>query len=148
MSEPSSEILNLLPHRDPFVFVDKILEWNEHGLTAERVIREDEDFFRGHYPHQPIMPGVLLCECIFQTGALYLAKTMDLDHQEGPQTPVVTRINNVRLRSPVLPGDTLTLQANLVERVKDVFFMKGSITRDGKRVVTLDFACTLLNQPL
>jgi 3-hydroxyacyl-[acyl-carrier-protein] dehydratase len=145
---PDSEILELLPHRDPFVFVDQILEWNDAGLTAQRVIREDEDFFRGHYPHQPIMPGVLLCECIFQTGALFLAKTLKLDEEQGPQTPVVTRINNVRLRSPVLPGDTLTLQASLVERVKDVFFMKGSITRDGKRVVTLDFACTLLNKPL
>lgn len=146
MPAPSSEILDLLPHRDPFIFVDQILEWNDEGLTAQRKIREDEDFFKGHYPHQPIMPGVLLCECIFQTGALYLAKTLNLDDSKGPQTPVVTRINNVRLRSPVLPGDTLTLKASLIERVKDVFFMKGSITRDGKRVVTLDFACTLLNE--
>ena len=125
---------------------NKIIEWNDDGLTAERVIRKDEDFFRGHYPHQPIMPGVLLCECVFQTGALYLAKNLKTDNPDQPKTPVVTRINNVRLRLPVLPGDRLTLQVNLVERVKDVFFMKGSITRDEKRVVTLDFACTMINE--
>jgi len=125
------------------LFVDKILAWDETELTAQRTIRADEDFFKGHYPHQPIMPGVLLCECLFQTGALFLSKTLDLDASE-PITPVVTRINNVRFRAPVLPGDTLILKTSLIERLNDVFFMKGMIQRDHKRIVSLDFACTLL----
>ena len=141
--EPSQEVLKLLPHRNPFLFVDKILAWDETGLTAQRAIRADEDFFKGHYPHQPIMPGVLLCECLFQTGALFLSKVLDLDDSE-PMTPVVTRINNVRFRAPVLPGDTLVLKTSLTERLNDVFFMKGMIQRDHKRIVSLDFACTLL----
>jgi len=146
MSKDTSEILELLPHRDPFLFVDEIIEWNDTGLKAKKVVQQDEDFFRGHYPHKPIMPGVLLCECIFQTGALFLAKTLKVETSQAPKTPVVTRINNVRFRSPVLPGDELLLSATLTERMKDVFFMKGTIHKEGKRVVSLDFACTLLDE--
>ena len=137
----SEDILAGLPHREPFLFLDEILSIDEKAVVAKRSVSGEEDFFRGHYPQQPIMPGVLLCECIFQAGAYFLGQTQELE-SEG--LPVVTRIQNVRFRSPVKPGDELTIHAELKEKLGSAFFMSGRIERDGKRVVSLEFACTLI----
>jgi 3-hydroxyacyl-[acyl-carrier-protein] dehydratase len=145
MSQPSEEVLNSLPHRDPFLFIDTIEHIDAEGIVAHRHITGDEDFFRGHYPNNPIMPGVLLCECIFQAGALYLSREMNLGDGANTSTPVVTRIQNVRFRSPVKPGDQLTITAKLKEKISGVFFMRGFIEKNGKKAVTLEFACTLMD---
>jgi 3-hydroxyacyl-[acyl-carrier-protein] dehydratase len=72
----SSAILSLIPHRPPFLFVDEIVSESADGLVARRTFRAEEDFYQGHYPGAPITPGVLLCEAVFQTGALYMARSM------------------------------------------------------------------------
>lgn len=145
MSSPSQEVLAALPHRDPFLFIDEIESIDDSGITASRKITGEEDFFRGHYPNNPIMPGVLLCECIFQAGALFLSRQMQLGEAATSATPVVTRVQNVRFRSPVKPGDQLSISATLKEKVSGVFFMSGFIKKDGKKAVTLEFACTLMD---
>jgi 3-hydroxyacyl-[acyl-carrier-protein] dehydratase len=140
------DIQKVLPHRDPFLFIDSVESMNEASILAHREVTGKEDFFKGHYPHRPIMPGVLLCECIFQAGAIFLAHSMKLEDNASTATPVVTRISNVKFRSPVEPGDKLVIVANLKEVVSGVYFMSGTIKKDGKRIVSLEFSCTLMEE--
>jgi 3-hydroxyacyl-[acyl-carrier-protein] dehydratase len=140
------DILNALPHRDPFLFIDAVESCNEHGIVALREVSGKEDFFKGHYPNNPIMPGVLLCECIFQAGAIFIGQHLQLGTKASSSTPVVTRIQNVKFRSPVRPGDQLRICASLVEIVSGVYFLKGHIEKAGRKVVTLEFACTLMDE--
>jgi 3-hydroxyacyl-[acyl-carrier-protein] dehydratase len=111
-----AEIEALLPHRPPFLFVDRILERVKRGLVAEWRVPPDADWFRGHYPGEPVLPGVLLCEHAFQTAALAIAL------ERGPETParslpVLTRIQEARFRRIVRPGETLATRVSLVEEV-------------------------------
>ena len=64
------DLKDLIPHREPFLFVDRVLEQSENTIKAERVVKDDEFYFKGHYPGNPILPGVLLCEAMFQAGAI------------------------------------------------------------------------------
>ena len=70
----SQAVTDLIPHRPPFLFVDEIVSETADSLTARRTWRAEEDFYKGHYPNAPITPGVLLCEAVFQTGALFMAR--------------------------------------------------------------------------
>ncbi|MFT4542353.1 MAG: 3-hydroxyacyl-[acyl-carrier-protein] dehydratase [Planctomycetota bacterium] len=142
-SEPKSvgereRIEALLPHRDPFLFVDRILEESDSRVLTEWYIAPELDCFRGHYPGQPLLPGVLISEFVFQTGALliYLGSKDDRDH-EG--TPVMTRIEDARFKRMVLPGDTLRAEVKLEERLANARYLSGKVTRDGKLVARLRF---------
>ncbi len=135
------DVLNAIPHRPPFLFVDKIVELTENKIKATREMRSDESFFQGHFPGNPVMPGVLICESIFQAGGILLSNIMG---GIGGGTPVLTRINNARFKNIVRPGDLLELQAELVETVSNASFMKGSASVAGKTAVTVEFAVTLV----
>lgn len=134
------EVLRAIPHRPPFLFVDKVVELTETTIKATRQVSPDEPFFQGHYPGYPIMPGVLVCESVFQTGAILLSKTID-DMGEG--APVLTRINKAKFKNMVKPGDTLELQAEIVERLSTAYFLKGKASVGGKTVLTVEFAVTV-----
>ena len=135
------DVLNAIPHRPPFLFVDKIVELTENKIKATREMRSDESFFQGHFPGNPVMPGVLICESIFQAGGILLSNIMG---GIGGGTPVLTRINNARFKNIVRPGDLLELQAELVETVSNASFMKGSASVAGKTAVTVEFAVSLV----
>ncbi len=134
-------VTDLIPHRPPFLFVDEIVSESTDGLVARRTWRPGEDFYRGHYPGAPITPGVLLCEAVFQTGALFFvrqAQAAGAGRLEG--VPLLAKISDVRFRSPVYPGDTITIEV----RKKDTFvgftMMSGSVKNGDKRVLTVDFS--------
>ncbi|HQU09714.1 MAG TPA: 3-hydroxyacyl-ACP dehydratase FabZ family protein, partial [Opitutales bacterium] len=112
--EPTQEILNAIPHRPPFLFVDCVLEWSEKGIVAERLVRADEPQFVGHYPGNPIMPGVLLSEAVFQVAAIYLSKRF-ADAIEGGKTPLLARITEAKFKHIVRPGDTLRIEVQYKE---------------------------------
>ncbi|MEE2903039.1 MAG: 3-hydroxyacyl-ACP dehydratase FabZ family protein [Myxococcota bacterium] len=135
------EIKKLLPHREPFLFVDEIVEIREEGLTARRTVRESEPQFEGHYPGRPIMPGVLLCESALQAGCLFLAVSSDGEGFKG--TPVVTRMTDVKFRKMVVPGDTLDIDVTLEKSVMNVHFMRAKLLVGKSKVMTLSFAVTL-----
>ena len=137
------QIKDILPHREPFIFVDRVTELEKgKSIVAFRKITGEEDFFKGHYPNRPIMPGVLQCECVFQAGALLIGSDMNVKG-DMDKVPVVTRIQNVRFKKPIKPGDLLELKAEIVEKLGDVFVMKGSIRREGKTITMVEFCCTL-----
>jgi 3-hydroxyacyl-[acyl-carrier-protein] dehydratase len=137
------EILNAIPHRPPFLFVDRIVELSETKIRTTKEIRSDEPVFAGHYPGQPIMPGALICESIFQTGAILLSKMIG---GISGGIPVLTRINNAKFKSIVKPGSILDIEAELVEKVSNAYFMKGKASVGGKTAVTVEFTVTLAKE--
>jgi 3-hydroxyacyl-[acyl-carrier-protein] dehydratase len=139
------EILDAIPHRPPFLFVDRIVKLDPTKIKTTKEIRADEPVFAGHYPGYPIMPGALICESIFQTGAILLSK---MTGGMGAGIPVLTRINNAKFKSIVRPGSTLNIEAELVERVSNAYFMKGKASVDGKTSVTVEFTVTLAKETL
>jgi 3-hydroxyacyl-[acyl-carrier-protein] dehydratase len=137
------EILNSIPHRPPFLFVDRIVELSGTRIKTAKEIKPDEPVFAGHYPGQPIMPGALICESIFQTGAILLSKVLG---GMGEGIPVLTRINNAKFRSIVKPGSTLDIEAELVEKVSNAYFMKGKASVGGRTSVTIEFTVVLAKE--
>ncbi len=136
-------VTDLIPHRPPFLWVDRMLEHDESYLLTEKYIPEDLDVFEGHYPDHPILPGVLLCEALFQTGALLIALLTKESKDPGVGVPVLTRIEGVRFKRPVGPGDTIHMKVHLKEYLSNAWFLKGTLRVNGKVAVQVDFACIL-----
>ncbi len=136
---PQQAIYDAIPHREPFLLVDQILEKEPARIVCTKVFSGKEDFFAGHYPNMPLVPGVLLCEAAMQSGAILLSQLLD---RTGGKLPVVTRINDVRFKRIVRPGETIRIEVDLVERLADAFFLKAKATVDGKVAVRFEFACT------
>ena len=136
----SQDFLQYIPHRPPFLFVDKVIEEVDDTIKAEKFIDPDEPFFQGHYPDRPIMPGVLIFESIFQTGAIMMGKRIS---NEG-KIPVLTRVNNIKLKHAVNPGDTLQIEVKLKDLVSPAAYMTGKASVNGKTAVTLEFTAMLV----
>jgi 3-hydroxyacyl-[acyl-carrier-protein] dehydratase len=130
-------ILAAIPHREPFLLVDEIVERTESRIVCTKVFSGREDFFAGHYPDYPLVPGVLLCEAAMQAGAVLLSKHLA---ESSGRIPVATRMNDVRFKRMVRPGETIRLEVELVERLADAFFLKAKVMVDGKLAVRFEFA--------
>jgi 3-hydroxyacyl-[acyl-carrier-protein] dehydratase len=133
-----SQITELIPHRPPFLFVDAIVSESPDGMVATRTFRADEDFYKGHYPGAPITPGVLLCEAVFQTGALFLAR-QSAGQGTSVGVPLMAKISDVRFRNPVYPGETITIAVKKKESLGGFTMMSGNVTSGTKRVLNVDF---------
>jgi 3-hydroxyacyl-[acyl-carrier-protein] dehydratase len=142
------EILALIPHRPPFLWVDRIIACTETWIITEKDISADLDIFQGHYPGNPIMPGVILCESIFQSGALLMAKRNIPLPQEDLQFPVLTRIGGVKFKKPVFPGDTVQIKVTLTESIAHACFFRGTLKAAEKVAVIVDFVCAMVKSPL
>lgn len=134
------QIQAAIPHREPFLLLDEIVEQSEARILCRKRFTGDEFWYRGHYPDYPITPGVILCEASMQAGAVLLAKVAA---DEPDAVPVATRADNVQFRKMVLPGETVDIEVELTERLANAFFMKAKVTVQGKVACRFDFACTL-----
>lgn len=139
MSTISPEILKRIPHRPPFLFVDEIVSETAEALVARRTWRAEEDFYSGHYPGAPITPGVLLCESVFQAGALHLSRILAAQGAP-PGVPLLVKISDVRFRSPVYPGDVVTIEVRKKDAMAGFYLMTGAMKRGDTRVLTVDFS--------
>lgn len=141
----SDEVLRAIPHRPPFLFIDEVVERGESSLTARRYIGPDEPFFEGHYPGNPIMPGVLISEAVVQAGAILLADIMKDETERGDDVvPVLTKISDARFRAMVKPGETIYLTAKFKEKMGGFVFMEGAArTESGKRIMSLSYSVAL-----
>jgi 3-hydroxyacyl-[acyl-carrier-protein] dehydratase len=135
-------VTDLIPHRPPFLWVDTLLEYDS-SLVTEKYIPETLDVFQGHYPDHPILPGVLLCEALFQTGAILIALLLKENKDTHSGVPVLTRIEGARFKRPVGPGDTIRMHVRIKEHLGGAWFLKGTLRVRGKVAVSVDFSCTL-----
>ena len=141
------DVLAAIPHRPPFLFIDKIIETRPDGILCQRTLRTDETFYAGHYPGNPITPGVLLCEAVFQAGAIFLTRKIVADGGDpSGRTPVVCRIEKARFKNMVFPGDTVSIEVTFNEKMQEFYFLSGRVLSDGKTVLTLNFALSLIQQ--
>lgn len=138
----ASNLLSTLPHRPPFLFVDEIVEVEHKRIVTKTFVDPAADYFRGHYPGHPVMPGVLLCECCFQAGALLI-----VHHQGGwnwsDGMPVLARISDARFKQMVLPGQTIFAEVTLDDVLDRAFVMSGRVRVDEKVAVLVAFSCML-----
>lgn len=140
----SDEVLRAIPHRPPFLFVDEVLEMREDGATTQFTVQEDLDFFKGHYPGNPIMPGVIICEAVFQSAAVFLVNKFSGEYEGKTVTPVLGKIMNARFREMVRPGDVLTIDVNIQEKMGMFFICKGVVKNGEKRSLNLEYTLALV----
>lgn len=125
-------IKKLLPHREPMLLLDEA-ELNEAGESVGKyTVRGDEFFLQGHFPGNPIVPGVIQCEMIAQAAVLLI------DAKDA--TPMYTGLNNVKFKNPLLPGDTAVMTVSLVARKGIFCFAKGRLEANGKLCTSAEFS--------
>lgn len=132
------QILAAIPHRPPMLLLDEIAAWEPKRIVCRKTFLPEEWFFQGHYPKFPLVPGVILCEAAMQAGAVLLSKV-----PRGEGVPVVGRLNDVKLKRMVKPGETIEVEANLNEQMGNAFFLSGKVLCEGKIAVTLNYVVTL-----
>jgi len=138
-------VTDFIPHRDPFLFVTRIVDHDGDKLTAEWDVPEDLPCFEGHFPGEPVLPGVLISEFCFQAGAVLIYATSQED-QDAAGVPVLTRITDARFRQIVRPGTTLRAEVKLTERLQNARFVDAKVKgEDGKVVARL--SCVLAVAP-
>lgn len=137
------QIKKAIPHRPPMLLVDEIVSQAADSIICRKTFHADEYFFQGHYPDFPLVPGVILCECAAQTGAVLLSSLLS----HGDAVPVLTRMNDVKFKNMVRPGDTVEMYVKLDEIVANAYFLTANVKVEGKTAVRLSFACSVANPP-
>jgi beta-hydroxyacyl-ACP dehydratase FabZ len=138
-----NEIRAILPHRYPFLLVDRIVEMESDRIVGIKNITANEPQFTGHFPDYPVMPGVLIVEAMAQTaGVLVLQSMPDRENK----LVLLVAIENARFRRPVVPGDTLRMEMKILKRKASVAKMSGVATVDGVVVAEAEVMCKLADR--
>lgn len=141
----SKEILTMLPHRYPFLLVDRILELEkEKSIHAMKCVTFNEPFFQGHFPGYPVMPGVLILEALAQASGLLVLKSYP-EEVKG-KIFLFAGLENVRFRKPVIPGDRMHLYVEYDKHKRNLWRMKGKATVDDKLVAQADLSAAMIDR--
>ena len=138
------EIQSILPHRYPFLLVDRILEWEQNRRAVGiKNVTANEPFFQGHFPGHPIMPGVLILEAMAQVGGVLLLRSVP-DRSE--KLIYFTGIDKARFRRPVVPGDVLRFELSVLKLRGTICRMKGEVTVDGELVAEAEIMSAMVDK--
>ncbi len=129
-----TEIMEILPHRDNMLLLDDV-DSRDGVAVGHYTVRGDEFFLKGHFPGNPIVPGVILCEIMAQSACILMRDVI----KEG-NIPVYTGLNNVKFRSPVKPGDTIETNCTIKRAKHPFYFASGSVSVDGRLCVSAEFS--------
>ena len=136
-----NEIRQYLPHRYPFLLVDRVVELNlNESIIAYKNVTINEPFFNGHFPNHPVMPGVLIIEAMAQAAGILGFKTMDKKPEDGSIYYFVGS-DNVRFKRPVVPGDRLQLEAKIVTEKRGIWKFECRATVDGELACSASILC-------
>ncbi len=141
------EILKMLPHRFPFLLVDRVLEFKSgESIRAIKNVSCNEPFFQGHFPHRPVMPGVLVIEALAQATGLLAFRAVDYAPVSNDVFYLVG-IDKARFKQPVEPGDQLLLEVDLLRHRRGIYFFKARASVDGKMVASAELMTTKPDLP-
>ena len=135
------EIKKLIPHRNPFLFVDtcEILTPGEHGKSQKR-FKIDEYFFRGHFPDNPIVPGVIIVEAMAQTAGIVVSYKL---REYKEKSVLFMSVNKAKFRKPILPNDEVTFEVKILNSVRDVYKFQGSCYKNNSKVSDAEFSAMI-----
>lgn len=132
-------VKDLIPQREPFLFIDEIVEYSDGEVVTSFTPGEERDFFKGHFPGNPVLPGVIIQEAVFQSGAALMG--LLAKDQAGSGLGVVTRVESAKFKNMVKPGEKLMISVKIDEQLENAFYMRGKVTKEGKTVLAIKFAC-------
>ncbi len=139
-----NEILKVLPQRYPFLLVDRILETDgSTRMVGLKNVTINEPFFQGHFPENPIMPGVLLVEALAQVGVVLLFGS---DQARDSKLVYFSGIDKCRFRQPVVPGDQLRIEVTVLKQRERYYKMKGQALVDGNLAVEAELSCSVVDR--
>ena len=137
------EIKKLLPHRDPMLLVDRVTLSEDGKAKGQYTVKGDEFFLQGHFPGNPVVPGVILCEMMAQACCVLFAGKLE------NSTPFFTGLNNVKFKNKVVPGDTIEFECEITRTFGTFFFASGKGTVNNVLAVSGDFSFALIkNNPV
>ncbi len=146
ISIDSAEILRRIPHRFPFLLVDRAEDYRANdSIVGIKCVTANEPFFQGHFPENPVMPGVLIVEAIAQSGALLMSKTLNAD--VTGRTILFISVDNARFRVPVRPGDVLRMPVQVIKHRGDLFKFSGKALVGDKLAAQCEFAAMVVDNP-
>ncbi len=134
-----SEIMNILPHREPMLLIDEVYLNEDGTATGYYNVRGDEFFLQGHFPGNPIVPGVIQCEMMAQASCVMFRDIMDKE-----STPLYTGLDKVRFRGMVKPGDRIKIDISIKKERHPFYFMHGELSVDGKVCANGDFSFAIM----
>lgn len=134
------EIMSILPHRDSMLLLDEVYREGDEALGSYTV-RGDEFFLSGHFPGNPVVPGVILCEILAQSACILLSGALN----EG-RLPMYTGLDRVRFRAPVRPGDTIQTRCSIKRAKPPFYFAEGSASVNGKACVSAEFSFAVIGE--
>ncbi|MBW2512682.1 MAG: 3-hydroxyacyl-ACP dehydratase FabZ [Desulfuromonadales bacterium] len=138
------DVMKLLPHRYPFLLVDKITEFiKDEQIVGVKNVTINEPFFQGHFPDHPVMPGVLILEAMAQVGGVYAIVANEVGEN---QVPYFVGIDKAKFRKPVQPGDVLVLSLELQKVRRGIYYFLGKATVDGKLVAEAELKATFADK--
>jgi 3-hydroxyacyl-[acyl-carrier-protein] dehydratase len=138
-----TEILARIPHRYPFLLVDRAEDYRPHqSIVGIKCVTVNEPFFQGHFPGYPVMPGVLIVEALAQTGAVLMSKSLEVD--VAGKTILFMSLDNCRFRHPVRPGDVVRMPVEVLRARGDVFKFRGQALVGDKVAAEAEFAAMVV----